>query len=97
MFGTQDLVVFIVSGLLLNLASGPDSFNYDAQCGSGLACRRGLVLTNIFLAVSTAFASRRVRIKQRLTFWLNPAISALFVSFGIKLALSGRHSAKTLH
>ena len=43
-----------------------------------------------FLAVSTAFASRRVRINQRLTLWLNRAIGALFVSFGIKLALSGR-------
>ncbi|CAN5730368.1 LysE family translocator [soil metagenome] len=42
-----------------------------------------------FLAVSTAFASRRVRINQRLTLWLNRAIGALFVSFGIKLALSG--------
>lgn len=44
-----------------------------------------------FLAVSTAFARQRVRINQAVTLWLNRFIGAMFVSFGIKLALSDRH------
>ncbi|MCH8621521.1 LysE family translocator [Undibacterium sp. TS12] len=44
-----------------------------------------------FLAVSTAFARQRVRVNQAVTLWLNRFIGAMFVSFGIKLALSNRH------
>ena len=43
-----------------------------------------------FLAVFTALASRRVHVGGRLAAWLNRGIGALFVSFGIKLALSDR-------
>ena len=43
-----------------------------------------------FLALSTAFASRRVRVNRRLTLWINRVIGAVFVSFGIKLALAHR-------
>lgn len=43
-----------------------------------------------FLAVSSAFASRRIRINTRLTRWLNRVIGAVFISFGIKLALADR-------
>jgi threonine/homoserine/homoserine lactone efflux protein len=43
-----------------------------------------------FLAVSSAFASRCVRINTRLTLWLNRVIGAVFISFGIKLALADR-------
>lgn len=42
------------------------------------------------LAVSTALLSRRLRVGRGLAGGLNRAIGALFVSFGIKLALSGR-------
>ncbi|QPF76179.1 LysE family translocator [Roseateles sp. DAIF2] len=41
-----------------------------------------------FLAVSTALASSRLRVGGALAQWLNRAIGALFLSFGIKLALS---------
>ncbi len=44
----------------------------------------------LLLAVSTAFASRRLQVSQVLVRWLNRAIGALFVSFGIKLALSSQ-------
>jgi len=43
-----------------------------------------------FLAWSTAMASRRVRLPGRWTAWLNRAIGAMFVGFGLKLALAER-------
>lgn len=43
-----------------------------------------------FLAVSTALASRRLRLGAGQARWLNRGIGALFLSFGIKLALSER-------
>ena len=43
-----------------------------------------------FLAVSSALASRRLRVGRTATRWMNRAIGALFVSFGVRLALSGR-------
>lgn len=42
------------------------------------------------LAVFTALASRRIRVAARVTQTLNRIIGALFVSFGIKLALAQR-------
>ncbi|MFZ6641117.1 LysE family translocator [Undibacterium sp. TC4M20W] len=44
-----------------------------------------------FLAISTAFARQRMRVNQAVTLWLNRFIGLMFVSFGIKLALSGKH------
>ncbi|MFZ6735144.1 LysE family translocator [Undibacterium sp. Ji42W] len=44
-----------------------------------------------FLAISTAFARQRMRVNQAVTLWLNRFIGVMFVSFGIKLALSGKH------
>jgi threonine/homoserine/homoserine lactone efflux protein len=41
-----------------------------------------------FLALSTALASSRLRLGGALAQWLNRAIGALFLSFGLKLALS---------
>lgn len=43
-----------------------------------------------FLALSTALASQRLRVGGALAQWLNRAIGALFLSFGLKLALSDR-------
>jgi len=43
-----------------------------------------------FLAVFTALASQRLRLKPWLTAWLNRAIGALFLSFGLKLALASK-------
>lgn len=43
-----------------------------------------------FLAVFTALASQRLTLKPWLTAWLNRAIGALFLSFGLKLALSSK-------
>lgn len=42
------------------------------------------------LALFTALASRRLRLGGALAQWLNRAIGALFVSFGLKLALAER-------
>lgn len=39
-----------------------------------------------FLAVATAFASRRIQVSNVVAFWLNKLIGAVFVSLGIKLA-----------
>ena len=44
-----------------------------------------------FLAVTSAFASRSVRVNKTLTLWLNRVIGAVFISFGIKLALANRN------
>ncbi|WP_348752533.1 LysE family translocator [uncultured Aquincola sp.] len=43
-----------------------------------------------FLAVSSALASRRVQASRRVTLWLNRAIGAMFLGFGLRLALSPR-------
>ena len=43
-----------------------------------------------FLAVSSAFASQRIQASESVARWLNRAIGAVFVSFGIKLALAER-------
>ena len=43
-----------------------------------------------FLAVSTALASARLRVGGTLATWLNRSIGALFLSFGLKLALAER-------
>jgi threonine/homoserine/homoserine lactone efflux protein len=43
-----------------------------------------------FLAVVTAFTSQRIRVSRLLTLWLNRLIGALFISFGVKLALADR-------
>lgn len=42
------------------------------------------------LAVSAAFASRRVQASRRLVRWLNRAIGLMFLGFGLRLALSPR-------
>lgn len=42
------------------------------------------------LALFAAAAGRRVRLAEPVTRWLNRAVGAIFVSFGVKLALSGR-------
>ena len=44
-----------------------------------------------FLALSTALASRRMRVSPGLARWIERGIGAMFVSFGIKLALAERH------
>lgn len=42
------------------------------------------------LAFTTAFASQRIRLGQHWVLWLNRGMGALFVSFGVKLALAER-------
>lgn len=44
-----------------------------------------------FLAVTTAFASKRIRINTAISVWLNKFIGAIFVSLGIKLAFAQQH------
>ncbi len=43
-----------------------------------------------FLAVSSAFASRRIQASRSVSLWLNRLIGTVFVSLGIKLALAER-------
>jgi threonine/homoserine/homoserine lactone efflux protein len=44
----------------------------------------------LVLAFSAAFASRRLAVSARVARWLNRLVGAVFVSFGIRLALSER-------
>ncbi|MGM3175508.1 LysE family translocator [Dickeya lacustris] len=44
-----------------------------------------------FLAVSTAMASHRLKVNTAVRFWLNKTIGALFISLGVKLALSAKN------
>ena len=44
-----------------------------------------------FLALSTALASRRLRVGARTARWIERGVGAVFVSFGVKLALAERH------
>ncbi|MEO8670626.1 MAG: LysE family translocator [Tahibacter sp.] len=50
----------------------------------------GMLWCHLLAAVS-AFASARIRVGARAVRWLNRAVGAVFVSFGIKLALSENH------
>lgn len=43
-----------------------------------------------FLALSTALASRRLRVGARTARWIERGVGAVFVSFGVKLALAER-------
>ncbi|MDP5138388.1 LysE family translocator [Rheinheimera baltica] len=43
-----------------------------------------------FLAISSAFASKRVQASETVALWLNRLIGGVFISFGIKLALAER-------
>ncbi len=43
-----------------------------------------------FLAVSSAYASTRIKTNKTVAHWINRAVGALFVSFALKLALSDR-------
>jgi threonine/homoserine/homoserine lactone efflux protein len=43
-----------------------------------------------FLAISSAFASKRVQASESVALWLNRLIGGVFISFGIKLALAER-------
>lgn len=43
-----------------------------------------------FLAVSSAFASRRIQAGRSVSLWLNRLIGTVFVSFGVKLAITER-------
>ncbi|SLM61811.1 MULTISPECIES: LysE family translocator [Dickeya] len=44
-----------------------------------------------FLAISTAIASNRFNVSNVVRFWLNKTIGALFISLGVKLALSAKN------
>lgn len=41
-----------------------------------------------FLALSTAFASNKIKVSPRISTWINRLIGGIFVSLGIKLALT---------
>ena len=48
MFGTQDLALFVVSGLLLNIAPGPDSLLIMARSGGAVSAQGvNLALTEV--------------------------------------------------
>ena len=49
-----------------------------------------LLWCHVLVAVA-AFASRRLRVSEAATRWLNRLVGALFVSFGLKLALTDAH------
>ena len=44
-----------------------------------------------FLAISTAFASKRLKISKSMSVWLNKTIGVLFISLGMKLALAAKN------
>jgi len=53
----------------------------------GIFVFNGMLWCN-FLSVSTALASHRIKINATLSRWLNRLIGGLFISFGIRLALT---------
>lgn len=44
-----------------------------------------------FLAISTALASKRLKVSKTVGNWLNKTIGVLFISLGVKLALTARN------
>ena len=44
-----------------------------------------------FLAISTAFDSKRLKISKSMSVWLNKTIGVLFISLGMKLALAAKN------
>lgn len=44
-----------------------------------------------FLAIFTAFASKRLKVSKSMSVWLNKTIGVLFISLGMKLALAAKN------
>jgi threonine/homoserine/homoserine lactone efflux protein len=103
MFGIQHLPWFVLAGILLNLAPGPDSLLVpqfivpDAPDKAVAFLLLGVIFNTTgtlwchILALLTAFASERLRASARLGQWLQRAIGVMFVSFGVRLALAQRN------
>lgn len=49
------------------------------------------LINGIGLTAASRWAQQRIRPGQRLSLWLNKSIGALFVAFGVKLALTSRN------
>lgn len=49
------------------------------------------LINGIGLTAASRWAQQRIRPGQRLSMWLNKSIGALFVAFGVKLALTSRN------
>ncbi len=49
------------------------------------------LMNGIGLTAASRWAQQRIRPGQRLSLWLNKSIGALFVAFGVKLALTSRN------
>ena len=75
MFGTQDLTLFIISGLLLNIAPGPDSILVMTRSATQ-GWRAGLAAA--LAASSWAFTAVK---------WVG---AAYLIYIGLKLALAER-------
>lgn len=65
----------------------PDSTNKSAAfILLGLIFNFNGMLWCHFIAITTALASRRIKVSNLVAFWLNKLIGAIFISLGIKLA-----------
>lgn len=82
---------------LFFLAFVPQFINHDASSKAlafiilGIIFNFNSMLWCHFLAVSTALASKRLKVSNTVSFWLNKIIGTLFISLGIKLALAAKN------
>jgi threonine/homoserine/homoserine lactone efflux protein len=97
MFGTQDLAIFIVSGLLLNIAPGPDSLFIMARSAlqgwrAGSIAALGIgsgTLVHIFAA---ALGVSAILATSSNAFLVLKCLGAIYLVYiGIRLALSKQH------
>lgn len=98
MFGTHDLALFVISGLLLNMAPGPDSLLVMTRSATqgwrgGSAAALGIGTGTFIHIFAAALGLSAILATSATAFALVKFVGAaylLYVSFGIKLALAER-------
>ena len=88
LFGTHDLWLFVLSGLLLNITPGPDPSKPLAFLFLGIVFDFNGTLWNLLVAWSTARISSRFDASGRFKKWFNRCVGSLFVFVGVRLAFA---------
>jgi threonine/homoserine/homoserine lactone efflux protein len=99
MFGINELWLFIVSGIILNILPGPDSLYIIGRSASQGFKAVSFILLGIifningmiwchFLAWSSSIASTKIKQNEAVTKWLHRGAGGLFAYFGVRLAFS---------
>jgi threonine/homoserine/homoserine lactone efflux protein len=93
LFGTHDLWLFVLSGLLLNITPGPDTLYIVGRSSTqgrraGAVAALGIGLMSLLVVQITTHVSRGLAPGNALRQWLNRCVGAVFIAVGVRLALA---------